>query len=205
VAQPPTAGPPDWNARYQQGDVPWDSGIRSRELARVIEDGLVQPCRALEIGCGTGTNAVFLAQQGFDVTGIDLSPKALALAEQKADDAGVKATFLKADVCSLRVDLGVFDFVFDRGCYHCVRRTDLAGLLDTLRRVTQPGSKYLVLAGNANEQSEEGPPRVHEHEIRRDLGPLFDVEFIREMRFEDKGGVDGPLGWSCLLRRKAGP
>ena len=202
MAQPPSAGPPDWNARYQQGDTPWDSGIRSRELARIVNDRLVNPCRMLEIGCGTGTNSVFLAQQGFDVTAIDLSPDALKLAQKKANDAGVQVKFVKADVCSLRVDLGVFEFVFDRGCYHCVRRTDLAGLLETLRSVTQPGSKYLVLAGNANEQSEEGPPRVHEHEIRSDLGPLFDFDFIREIRFEDKGGVDGPLGWSCLSTRK---
>jgi cyclopropane fatty-acyl-phospholipid synthase-like methyltransferase len=197
-------GPPDWNARYRERDTPWDSGIRSRELARVINEGHVKPGRALELGCGTGTNAVFLAKQGFDVTAIDLSAEALAIAEQKAADAGVKIHFKKADVCSLREDLGGFDFVFDRGCYHSVRRNDLAGFLETLRLVTRAGSKYLVLAGNANEQTEFGPPRVHEHEIRSELGPLFDVDFIREMRFEDKGGVDGPLGWSCLLTRKAG-
>jgi hypothetical protein len=96
-----------------------------------------------------------------------------------------------------------FDFVFDRGCYHCGRRVDLAGFLRALASLTRPGSKYLVLTGNANEQSDEGPPRLHEHEIRADLEGLFAVDFMREIRFEDVGGADGPLGWSCLLTRRA--
>jgi hypothetical protein len=96
-----------------------------------------------------------------------------------------------------------FDFVFDRGCYHCARRANLDGFLATLRRVSRSGAKYLLLAGNANEQTDSpGPPRVHEDEIRAELGGLFDVDWIRPFRFEDPGGVEGPLGWSCLLTRR---
>jgi len=127
---------------------------------------------------------------------------AVERAQQGADAKQVVVDFLVDDVCNLRAALEPFDFVFDRGCYHCARRDNLPGFLDTLARATRPGAKYLLLAGNANEQTEApGPPRVHEHEIRTELGGLFSMDWIRPFRFEDPGGVEGPLGWSCLLAR----
>ena len=68
--------------------------------------------------------------------------------------------------------------------------------------MTRPGTVYLSLSGNANEQTEQGPPRVTEEEIRAELGGVFEVQQLRAFRFEDPGGVDGPLGWSCLMVRR---
>lgn len=194
----------NWDERYKTGgELPWDSGIRSRELARVLKEKGIAPCRAVELGCGTGTNAVFLAEQGFEVTAIDLSPTAIDLARKRAESAGVQVQFFAADLADLKLDLKPFDFIFDRGCFHCVRQDNLEGFRETLKKLSQPGTRYLLLTGNANEQNEhEGPPRLHEHEIRADLEDLFEIEFIREMRFEDAGGVDGPLGWTCLMTRR---
>jgi hypothetical protein len=80
---------------------------------------------------------------------------------------------------------------------------DVAGYRETLKKVSKPGTRYLLLTGNANEQTEhEGPPRLHEHEIRQDLEDLFELQFVREFRFEDAGGLEGPLGWSCLMTRR---
>ncbi|REJ79597.1 MAG: class I SAM-dependent methyltransferase [Planctomycetota bacterium] len=193
----------DWDARYRSGETPWDSALVSRELRIVLDERPIVPGRAIELGCGTGTNAVFLAQQGFQVTAVDCSAPALEQAAEKAQQAGVSVDWIEADVQHFGDHLQPFDFVFDRGCYHCCRRTDLPGILTTLANITHPGSLFLCLAGNANEQTEHGPPRVTEQEIRDELGRLFDVEFIREFRFQDAGEVEGPLGWSCLLVRKS--
>jgi SAM-dependent methyltransferase len=201
----PAQGDPNarWENRYRAGDTPWDTGRPSAELAAVLDSGVIQPCRALELGCGTGTNAVYLAQRGFSVTAVDLSAAAIARAQSRAGDEHVVMEFLVDDVCNFYAPLKTFDFVFDRGCYHCARRDNLPGFLATLERVTKSGTKYLLLAGNANEQTEApGPPRVHEHEIRAELGALFIVDWIRPFRFEDPGGVEGPLGWSCLLTQR---
>jgi len=191
----------DWDERYLQGETPWDSGIPSRELQRVLSEHRIASGRALELGCGSGTNAVFLAEQGFDVTAVDCSPTALARARALADQKGITVHWIEADVQNFGADLEPFDFVFDRGCYHCCRRVDLEGYLATLANVTRPGSRYLSLTGNANEQSEEGPPRVAEEKIRTELGRLFHIDQIRPFHFEDAGGVQGPLGWSVLMTR----
>src|SRR5262245_20756022 len=67
----------EWNARYWDGSLPWDTGRPSSELQRLIVQHTIMPCRVLELGCGTGTNSVWLAQMGFEVTGIDVVPLAV--------------------------------------------------------------------------------------------------------------------------------
>jgi SAM-dependent methyltransferase len=200
---------PRWDQRYREGDTPWDTGVPSKELARVLDETRLaesrapQRLRAIDLGCGAGTNAIYLAQRGFAATGVDGSAVALELARERAARAGVQVDWVLADVGALPPFPEPFDFVFDRGCYHCVRRANVAGYAASLARITRPGTRMLLLAGNANEQSDEGPPRVHEHEIRAELEPLFVIDELREFRFDDPGGVPGPLGWSCLMTRRA--
>jgi ubiquinone/menaquinone biosynthesis C-methylase UbiE len=163
----------------------------------------------LELGCGTGTNAVMLAQSGFDVTAVDLSPLAIEQATAKAARAKVNVRFKVANILQLP-DLGPpFDLVFDRGVYHGIRTVDLFGFLQTLERVTRPGGLYVTLAGNANEVrppgAEGGPPQVHAHDLSKELHPLFNVVLIREFRFDGivvNGQPMQPLAWAAVLRRR---
>jgi SAM-dependent methyltransferase len=194
-----------WNERYTTGNTPWETGQPSSELQRVVAAVPIRPGRALEIGCGMGGNAIWLAQQGFDVTAFDLSSVAVARARQRADEAGVRVSFLAADVLNLPAELvGPFDFVFDRGCYHVVRRENAVAYVETLRRLTRPGTLGLVLTGNVREPHEPGPPVVSEEQIRAELGSLFDIVQLREFRFDQVEAVGVRfLGWSCLLRRRA--
>ncbi len=204
-----SAEPTDWNQRYATGDTPWDSGAPSREMIRVLDERAIAPCRTLEIGCGTGTNAVYLAQRGFDVTAFDLSPLAIERAKAKSQRAGVEPRLMVADVLA-PPDFGEpFDFVFDRGVYHSIRPFALFGFLELLAAVTKPGSRYLVLTGNANEirppDAPAGPPQVHAHELCQELRPLFDLVQLREFAFDGvvvEGQPTTPLGWSALLRRR---
>jgi SAM-dependent methyltransferase len=197
-----TLTPEEWNERYVAKETPWDSGVPSKELIRVLDEEGIKPCRAVELGCGTGTNSVYLSSRGFDVSGLDCSPSALEQAQTKATEAGVKVKFLEADLCRFNLQLEPFDFIFDRGCYHSVRRVDIAGFLRTLRQLSKPGTRYLALTGNANDPN-PGPPGVHEHEIRIDLQGLFEIQFIREFRFEVPNPPEGFLAWSCLMTRRA--
>ena len=194
----------DWDVHYQTGNPPWETGEPSAELSRVIAEQRIRTCRVIDLGCGSGINAVWLAQEGFDVTGVDFSGLAIAKAHQRAAIAGVTVRFLQADVIDLPHDLGQFPFFFDRGCYHAVRRGDVNGYLRSVQRITAPGSIGLVLAGNAKDPHEpgQGPPVVSEEELRAELGTVFEIVRLREFFFDQIEG-DGVrfLAWSCLVRR----
>ena len=193
----------DWNDRYRDGDLPWDTGRPSSELTRVIRQYAIEPCRALEIGCGTGTNSVWLAQQGFEVTGVDLAPLAVEQAQRRARAAGVNVHFLAASVLELPALAGPFAFFFDRGCYHAVRRSAPREYAPAVARQLAGDARGLVLAGNAREPHEPGPPVVTEEEIREELGFAFQILDLHEFRFDEAPGVPARfLGWSCLVEKR---
>lgn len=191
----------DWNMHYESGAPPWETGRPSNELARVIAEEKIRPCRVFELGCGSGINAVWLAQQGFDVTGVDFNELAIERARRRADEAGVAVHFVLADVLDLAQSYQPFPFFFDRGCYHAVRETGSQAYVRTLQRVTTPGSIGLILTGNAKEPHVPGPPVVSEEQFHAELEPAFEILRLREFRF-DEVAVPGHLAWSCLVRRR---
>ena len=198
---------PDWQDRYRTGETPWDTGQPSAELRRVLDEDGVSPCRALDVGCGTGTNAVFLAERGFDATGVDLCELAIDRAEARAAHAGVTCRFLTADLLE-PMDLGEpFDFIFDRGCFHSVRRIDEPAAVAMLERSLAPGGSLLVLTGNTHETREDdGPPKVSEEELRHAFADKFVIRHLREFRFDMHPKLDHrPLGWSTLLAKPVPP
>jgi methyl halide transferase len=195
--------PIEWNERYRDGNLPWDSGQPSTELQRVSKAHSIQPCRALDIGCGTGTNSVWLAQQGFEVTGIDIAPLAVEQANARARAANVSAHFLVADIVHLPDLGGPFAFFFDRGCYHAVRREAPQAYAPAIARQLAPRARGLILAGNAREPHDPGPPVVTEQEIRDELGSDFQILDLQEFRFDEAPGVPVRfLGWSCLVEKR---
>lgn len=194
-----------WDSRYRGDSRPgWDKDFPSSHLKAAVEGGVIKPGRAVVLGCGTGTNAVYLATQGFDVTAIDIAPTALNLAEEKAAKANVKVRWLLGDVLAPPAALETFDFIFDRGCYHGVRRNNAEGYVKTVKRLSRPGTHLLILAGSANQQRRYGPPRVREEELRSDFSSGFDFVRLDLVHFDSADPQRrGALAWSALLRRKA--
>ena len=194
----------DWDQRYRDDDTPWDSGLPSAELHRVLTEQNIGPCRVLEIGCGTGSSAIYLAGQGFNVTAIDISPTAIETARARAAAAGVDVDFVVTHIGGFESPAEPFDFIFDRGAYHCIRKVFLRGLLVLLKRVTRPGTRYLTLTGNSDEISTDNMPRLRAADLCSDLEELFKIDQLRAFYFEDESHVRGPLGWSCLMWRRDG-
>jgi methyl halide transferase len=194
-----------WDADYRGAKPPaWDIGRPADELQKVVNQGTVPKCRVVDLCCGSGTDAVFLASHGFDVTAIDVAPTALAQAKQKATKAGVSVRWILADVLN-PPNLKPFDFLYDRGCYHVVRDQNLAAYLETVRRVSHPGSQFLLLSARREQQAPPSSPGVTEEELRYDFLSLFDVEWLRAIRLESSEPGSSPPGWCALLRRSAKP
>lgn len=195
-----TAESQKWDERYRGDDAPWDTGRPSSELQRVLAELGVKPGRALDLGCGTGANGVWLAQQGFEVTGIDVSEVAIERARQRAQEAGVEVNFVVGDVLTPPHFDRPFAFLFDRGCYHVVRRVDPLAYGTAVLPLLAPGAVGLILAGNAKEPHDEGPPTVTEKELRDELELFFTIRRLREFRFDSRPGSDESfLAWSCLI------
>ena len=121
---------------------PWDTGISPPELLEFIKT--YQPGRAIDIGCGTGTNVITLAKAGWKVTGVDFAPRAIQIAKQKANRAGVQAQLFVKDATKLEGIGGPFDLAFDLGCFHTIPHAGKAKYLDQLRRILAPNGFWLM-------------------------------------------------------------
>ena len=191
-----------WDKAYRGTGRPgWDAGRVASQLKKAVEEGKVKPGKALVLGCGTGTNAVFLAKKGFEVTGLEVAPTALNIAEAKAREAGVKIRWIVADAAN-PPHMEPFDFIFDRGCYHHVRWVNLDGYVAAISRLTKPGGQFLLLSFRAS--GRQGKPRVKESQIRKDFSAAFEFEWLKEMQFDNRRGIGkGSAAWTVLMKRKA--
>jgi SAM-dependent methyltransferase len=193
--------PPDWDAMYREGTPAWETGAPATELVRTLDEGVISPGTTLEVGCGTGADAVYLARRGFEITGVDCSPLAIERAHSRAEMESAAVCFVLGDVFKFAEKAEPFDFVYDAGFYHFMRQVNLSRYLDLLWRTTRPGSFCLTLAGSTGETAEGGPPQVSQEEIRSELGRLFEFVHLRQFQFESPHRREGFLGWSCLMRR----
>jgi SAM-dependent methyltransferase len=192
----------NWEDAYREGTPPWDHDQPHAALVRVIEEKrFPKGASILELGCGTGADAVYLARRRFEVTAVDCSPIALERARLRAEQHDALLRFVLDDMFEFARSAGQFDVIYDAGVYHFIRLVDLEKYLDMLWRVTRPGSYFFGLIGAAGETAEGGPPQVTESEIHNELGRLFEPVQLLTSRIESSLRPDGYMAWSCLMRR----
>lgn len=128
---------------YRYSKAPWDTGPRS-ELVELVNNNIIAPARAIDLGCGTGSNAIFLAQHGFDVTGLDFASSAIAKAKEKAKSAGVDVSFIVDDLTDLGEIEGSFDLLVDYGVFDDLSPEDRRKYVKTVLTVSHSGTKFLL-------------------------------------------------------------
>jgi len=196
----------DWDERYKNGDLPWDTGVPDEHLVHFVRGGGVAAGRALEIGCGTGTNSVWLAEQGFSVVGVDVSPRAIEAANERLAGRDLDCRFAARDFLTEAVARGPFAFAFDRGCLHSF--DDAASRARFAERVAEllaPGGLWLSLVGSTEgPPREEGPPRRTARELVTAIEPALEIVELRSTAFRSTGGRT-PQAWYCLSRRREMP
>jgi SAM-dependent methyltransferase len=132
-----------YNLLYSRFRAPWDLGPR-KELVEAVESGRIQPCRAIDLGCGTASNAIFLAQRGFDVTGTDYSPAAIALCRQRGAAAGVSVEWIEDDLTNLQHVRGPFDLLVDWGVYDDLSPTARRAYRRNVLPLTHDESQFII-------------------------------------------------------------
>ena len=121
---------------------PWDTGISPPELLEFIQTH--SPGRAIDMGCGTGTNIITLARAGWEVTGVDFAPRAIKMARKKLNQAGVQARLLVQDATKLQGIPGPFEFALDLGCFHGIPEKGKQKYLEQLDRILAPNGFWLI-------------------------------------------------------------
>ncbi len=193
-----------FQSRYETGDTPWEIGRPDFNLVNIVESLPLRPCRAMDIGCGTGDNAIWLAKRGFDTTGIDLSELAIDKARSKAKDSGVLCRFAVADFLKDEIAGGPYGFIFDRGCFHsfdsAANRERFAFRVASL---LEDGGFWISLIGNADEPTDKriGPPRRTARDIVNAVEPFFEILSLTSGHF-DSDRLVPPRAWICLMKKR---
>jgi SAM-dependent methyltransferase len=159
--------------------VPFFDPKPDENLVSYLDRGLLAPGRALDLGCGPGRNAVYLASLGFRVDAVDLSPVALTWAQERARDAGVDVRFHCADIFSAELPPGQYGLVYDSGCLHHLpphRRVSYLSLLD---RVLSPGGHFTVTCFAAGAMGSEFPDEAFYREGSLHGGVAYSPDELR--------------------------
>jgi SAM-dependent methyltransferase len=143
-----------FNLSYYQKPV-WDTGISPQELLSFIAAHI--PGKALDLGCGTGTNVITLAKSGWQVTGVDFAPPAIRIAKKKAQHLGIKVELLVDDVTRLDSISGCFDLILDMGCFHSLTSKDHPKYLANIDRLLAPTGTFLLYVFFKSQDGEQGP------------------------------------------------
>lgn len=196
----------DWDQHYASGELPWDSATPDAHLVELVELGVIVPGRALDIGCGTGTNAIWLASRGFKVHALDIAPRAIERAQAKQRAAGVEVQFAVLDFLSAAPPGAPFDFVFDRGVFHVFDAPEeRARFAERVASLLAPGGHWLCLAGSTEGPAREyGPPRRSARDLLQAVEPVLELALLRSISF-DLDTPSAAKAWSMLARKRELP
>ena len=189
---------------YAAAPPPWDIGRPQRAFVAAAER---VSGRVLDAGCGTGENALYLAERGHDVTGIDYLETPIAAAQRKAKERNLQAEFLVRDATQLSQWDARFETIIDCGLFHVFSDEDRARYVAGLENVCLPGGQLLLMCFSDREPGTQGPRRISEAEFRSSFAAGWSVESLEPSRFEGREEdakeftAGGPHAWFAEILR----
>lgn len=194
----------DIDAIYQKltlEKIPWNSEIPPKPLVDLIRNGTIPPCRAIDLGCGAGNYAIFLAESGFFVTGVDISPTAVSIARNNAQKRGVSCTFIVADLLGdLHEINGKFDFAYDWELLHHIFPEDRDTYINNIYTILNSRAFYFSVCFSEQDPQFGGNGKTRhtqlgttlyfssESELRDLVAPYFDVLSLQTIEISGKFG-----------------
>ncbi len=164
---------------YRPNSLPWELGTPRKVLVELVESGRIKPCKVLDLCCGAGTNPIFLAKTGFNVTALDVSDRAVEYARKKAGEAKAGVNFVVADFLNLPFKGTGFKFAFDFGCFHHVESDDRTTFIEEVNRVLKPEATYFMVCFS----HKNGPAWNHftKEQIVELFKDYFNIEWTRHV------------------------
>lgn len=195
-------------------EIPWNIESPPAILESLVSESRVKPCRAIELGCGTGNYVVYLARRGFDATGVDISDAAIEIARRTAAEKGATCTFLVADVLG---DLGeirdTFDFAFDWELLHHIFPPDRGKYVGNVHRLLRPQGRYLSVCFSEESKEFGGIGKYRrtplgtvlyfssEEEMASLFHPLFEIEELKTVDIQGKHSLHKAV-YAFLAKRE---
>jgi len=206
-----------WESFYQDRakPCPFFCTFPDESLARWMEEGLFNPGRAIDLGCGNARNAIFLARHGFAVEGVDYSRSAIDWARERVTEAGVSVALVHASVLELDLPTDGYDLVYDSGCFHHIAPHRRVAYVDRVVRALRPGGWFGLACfrpeGGSGYSDEEvyvrrslgGGLGYTEEQLRRIWSQGLQIRVLRQM---EKPGADSglfgePFLWALLAQK----
>ena len=184
-----------------KGTPPWDIGRPQKEFVELVRRGEITGS-VLDIGCGTGEHALFFADEGHEVWGIDSAPLAIRKAREKAEGRGLQVHFLVLDARDLSRLNRTFDTATDSGLFHTLSDEDRPVFVDNLAAILSPAGKYFMLCFSDREPAGYGPRRITKREIQESFFERWSINYIRPAVFESRTREKGPRAWFSSITKK---
>jgi SAM-dependent methyltransferase len=186
--------------------IPWNSETPPDALVELVQDGKVRPCRTIDLGCGAGNYAIYLAGLGFDVTGVDSSPAAIKIAGENAKKRGVRCRFIVADLLGdLHEVTGTFDFAYDWEFLHHIFPEDRETYIKNVHKILKPGATCFSVCFSEKDSQFGGSGKYRktrigttlyfssESELRELVSPYFTIRELKTIE------VSGKYGSHCAV------
>ncbi|MFK5855936.1 MAG: class I SAM-dependent methyltransferase [Bacteroidota bacterium] len=188
---------------YENDFMPWSHEEPDFNLVEIVDNWPIKICKTLEPGCGTGTDSIWLAQQGFDTTALDVSPIAIEKGQAAALKQKVEVNFIVGDFMTDLLKPEEYGFVFDRGFFHSFdthdERMEIAKRIST---VLEKDGLWLSLIGNGDGiKTEPGPPLRSAEELVSAIEPYFKILSIHASHFGNDEAKPAKI-WVCLMRKR---
>jgi ubiquinone/menaquinone biosynthesis C-methylase UbiE len=158
-----------WETAYENGEYEhWEFSYPSPELVALVAAGIPRKnARVLDVGCGGGTDAIFMAQRGYKVTGVDISSAALKIAEKRAKKANIKVNWQKGNAFELPIENESIDFLTDRGLLHLIEDPDRPKYASEILRVLKNNGRALIRGASEESAAQDRFNPITEEAIEK--------------------------------------
>jgi cyclopropane fatty-acyl-phospholipid synthase-like methyltransferase len=195
----------NWDEIYrttQLEDLHWYPGEPDQILKDAVEKGWLAGRTVLDIGSGQGTDAIYLARHGYDVTSLDLSTVAREIALRLATQQGVTLTYHVGSALDMAFPAESFDIIVERGCFHHIANADRATYASEVARVLRPGGTYLYRSFCWKSQFQANPAdALTEEAVRSVFEPHFTFQAFSEYEGMGQNGRSrAEMHWGLLTR-----